>query len=39
MNEILVVFNILERNIPTGQFSRYYLIHTVEEASLGKEIT
>jgi len=39
MYEILVVFKTLERNTPTGQFIRYYLNRTVEEASFSKEIT
>ena len=39
MYEILGVFKTLERNVATGQFIQYYLSHTVEEASLSKEIT
>jgi hypothetical protein len=32
-------FKTLETNTPTGQLIRYYLIHTVEEASLSEKIT
>jgi hypothetical protein len=38
MYETLVMFKTLERNIRTAQFVRYYLNHTVEEASLSKEL-